>query len=313
MEKKFPNNWAWPGVTALMYNVDMSKYFDWNDSTSEAVIKEDYLNALSDIGFQWKKSSASSWVTVSLKDTNSTYIQDEADVKGHSGDAFLGTQYVFSQGGGVDEIVAPLLVIIMESSSGVKLEANTSYDLRMYGVVGGTTEYYNSQTIKTLEDTAEIDATEIEYDEDAPEENIEHFRQELPAAIEDAITILRMFCNGVSETFNPKTIYDPYHNWAAKATMEYNSFYTSEDSKALRSVTIHEVGHRWMYSDGNSPEASYKDLIMKFMEFATGMGQAMWRWQGLHNYPIISSARYSFSGDCLVVAAYQLRYTWLNE
>ena len=309
MEKKYPNNWIWPGVTALMYNVDLSKYFDWDDSISEGVLKSNYINSLSDVGFQWKISSASSWTTISLKRTSSTYINDYfADLKGYAVE-FEG-QYAFDIGFGVNGIVVPTTVVIMELSS------NTSYDVRMYGTVNGTTSYYNSQTVKTLEATNTIDYDEIEFDDEASDE----FKEFLPQALDAAVDVLKMFYNGNDWHIIPKTEHVPGVSWVAykmpnNDEIVFNSANSYTDIDFWRTVTIHEMGHKsnLFVEDGNNPEQGYYDYIMKFMEFATGMGQAMWRWQGAHNYPIISSATYPFVKDCKVVAAFQLWHTYQEE
>ena len=307
MEKMYPDNWAWPGVTALMYNVDIAKYFQFVDHTQGTKIKPQYQNALEDVGMQWKKASASSWTTVSLKNDNQTYINYHDQLK-DAEDSFGGRYACVS--GCLSPLVTPWTVLIKG------LDPSTSYNLRMYGVVDGTYEYYNAQTISTMSRGNNVAFFhEIEYDDDAPQENIDKMREVLPPAIEEAIEIFNMFHNydGEEKEFYPKTVYDTVNNWTAESSMTYNSAHAF-DGDNYRSVTVHEVGHNWLFRDSNNPEPGYKNYIIKFMEFATGCPMAMWRWMGnTHNYPIISSERYTFVEDCKVVAAFQLWHTYQDE
>ena len=64
MEKLYPNNYAWAGRTALQYNVFLDKFYD-----NTGNIKSQYSGKLTDIGFRYKQSSASSWVEISLVKT----------------------------------------------------------------------------------------------------------------------------------------------------------------------------------------------------------------------------------------------------
>lgn len=84
------------------------------------------------------------------------------------------------------------------------------------------------------------------------------------------------------------------------------------------SVVMHEMAHHIMkivnynpdFYNGEDRKATlwenYNNEVTKFMEFATNVEGASWRWQGTHNYPVISSYDYGKVGNYLVAAACQI-------
>ena len=78
-EKKFANNYALAGSKALLYNVHHDKFFDTNGK-----IKDEYVNNIIDIGFEWKQSTIQTWTRVSLKKTTKTYISLIDELKNYN-------------------------------------------------------------------------------------------------------------------------------------------------------------------------------------------------------------------------------------
>lgn len=302
MDYAFSDNHIWSGTTALMYNVDLTEYFYGEEVFSTLSIKEQYVNKVSDLGFEWKLHSASSWTSVSLKQTSNTYISSTSDIKAGLDSSIYDCYKYFDS-------YTPVgcKVLIMG------LNEETTYDVRSYIVINGTKTTYNSESAETFESTNTITYDTPVYDSDAPAENIQYWQEILegtPSALEDAVGCYNMFYTGSTDHFSPSTRYDPVGKWAADSSMTFNSFYTNENVGQVRSITVHELAHRHLYKDRNEPEKGYKAYIMQFMEFATGCPKAIWRWMSGHNYPVISSARYSFIEDCLVATACQLIYTY---
>ena len=87
-------------------------------------------------------------------------------------------------------------------------------------------------------------------------------------------------------------------SWGANSSMIYNSSHSSAWTREnLRSTTLHELAHNFFLKKDEN------DRTIEFMEFATGVPNATWKWMDIHNYPVISSYSYDYIGDCLVAAA----------
>ena len=86
-------------------------------------------------------------------------------------------------------------------------------------------------------------------------------------------------------------------------------------------VFVHELSHAFMQANGlpeiysidqlsnlSQEEQEIYDNVIKFMEFCTHSPLALWRWMGLHNYPVISSRSYNYFYNHFVVAAWEVMY-----
>lgn len=300
-DKKFSNNYALAGVTALMYNVHMDMFFNTNDS-----IKEEFNNVIKDIGFQWKEASSSNWIVFSLKTATLTYIKNLNNLilnDEERNDGYMFGHYSDNAIAGV----YPIRVLIKNLMSG------GVYNLRSYYTTDEGTNYYNDQTITLLTNGSTMHFSEPNISSSATENVSEQELQDFTNRCAESCNLVQeiysmFFCDYTTE-IKLAIDYDSGGNWAAKAggnNVTFNSAYRSESVYGVRSVLVHEMAHNTMFKDFNNPNPTYKDKIIKFMEFATNAPYAMWKWQSAHNYPVISSARYGFMDDCLVVAACQL-------
>lgn len=297
-EKKYPNNYAWPGAKALMYNVELANFFNANGR-----LKSEFSYSLIDIGFEWKPTSSQNWTSVSLKNVEDTYISILDDVKEYDEDGeYPCIRYTITENSGI----YPIRVIIKN------LTPNTSYDLRSYYEVEEVKNYYNQQTISTLEFESDITFSELHITQSAidnvDEQELEDFKNRILTAKTAVLEIYDMFYASDESEYNVSIDYSN-GNWAATGgggSVTFNARFRSETTEQIRSVFIHELAHCDMRIDNNRPSDTYKNKIIKFMEFATNIPHAMWKWQGAHNYPVISSQRYGFLDDCLVIAACEL-------
>lgn len=294
-QKKFPNNFAIAGVTALMYNVHLDILFDVGSKT----IKEEFYEKVSDVGFEWKEHQASEWNHASIYSSTDPlyFIYWINDGSVHSYDNYMYKSYNYSNN--YDYVVYPTRVIIKN------LQKNTSYDLRSYYVCEGNTVYYNAQTITTLSQESNISFKAPVYDSsmDGKTYDKDLIENNLRQVEEIVSKIYNMFFYGNNTQYD--IIIKANVNYAAAAAgteITYNYTTLQGYMETIRSTTIHELAHCNMNGDITSSD-DYKDNIIKFMEFATNAPYAIWKWMAGHNYPVISSESYDYMDDCLVVAA----------
>lgn len=300
-QKKFSNNHILAGATALFYNVHLDTFFETDKS-----VKTDFVNKITDIGFEWKLSSSQSWTSVSLKVGSLSYftsLNQVNDGGSEMPDGYMCQRYTSYENTGV----YPTRVMIKNLSPGL------SYDVRSYYITDGTKKYYNAQSTTLLSHSSQLVIEDPTYStsatENVSEEDLEEFTNRIVQACSMAVEMYALFTSLFDRTMTLKIDYDATGNWAARAggsSIDYNAAFRSESLDGVRSVLVHELAHNNMVNDHNVPNATYKDKIIKFMEFATNAPYAMWKWQGSHCYPVISSNRYSYIDDCLVVAACEL-------
>lgn len=300
MEKLYPNNYAWAGRTALQYNVFLNKFYD-----NTGNIKSQYSGKLTDIGFRYKQSSASSWVEISLVKTDFVGNPNTIHAINNGGkswvdyisyeDSPLDSQYMCTRYEPQYKYLYPCRVMISE------LTPNTSYTLESYYKLNTSSNKigYNTQIISTLSGSNTLNYT-YNFTSDMTEE----FKESFKAEFESAIRIIDSWLTGLTKNLRIEFSNSSGH-WAANAggdVITYNTFYA--DLEGIRSTTVHELGHVLMSSTFNNYNS-----IVKFMEFATGIPKASWKWMSYHNYPVISSQSYSFIDDSLCAAAYQVTRT----
>lgn len=272
MEKQYPNNYAWAGRTALMYNVLLDGLFDVNGTL--------LVNGLQDVGMQWKLSSDSTWNTVSIKKNSS--ISNLNDIYSAETEIDSITRCIrYPNDNQGYKYLYPCRVMI----SG--LTAGNTYQVRSYKTVNGSTSTFNVQDVTLLNGTNDILCEGVTVMDGFTETQ----GAELKAIIDTAIEILDMWMTGVTWHFTAQLRTLPY---GADSRMYFGAIQP-------RTVVVHEMAHNYMsryYANTSS--------IVKFMEFATGVGGASWRWLSGHNYPVISSMQYDYIDDCLVAAACQV-------
>lgn len=309
MEKLYPNNYAWAGRTALMYNVFLDDLFDIDTPYTTAdrlcPIKSAFSGVLTDVGLEYKKSSDSTYTRISVvKDAYKGRTIAALDYIGGTAtwNTSLNTYVEDIDAGNNIKMrrysvhynhIYPCRVMIMG------LEPGVSYDLRRYFVVDDTSHTDYEQTIALLSGTNKIECTGFTFDSHTSQGQ----GQNLQEGVNQAIAIMDMWFTGLKWSFAVVTIWDE-QSWSAESSMRYNSKYAHDWGGSVdnaRTITIHEQAHNKMVST-----YSNSNQIIKFMEFATSVPGATWKWMGTHNYPIISSNHYTYIDDCLVAAACQL-------
>lgn len=275
----YENNFALAGTTALMYNVWFQDLFNEDGSKKNP--------SLEDVGFRYKKTSVSTWNEYSIKEqgrifNNISAILEEGTL---SENIYVQRYRVYKN------YIYPCRILIEG------LDSETSYQIESYYTINGQKTFYNRQTISTLPDTSNISYDEITWSSvnPVPEDKKEEARMIVESALSEMTKIYRMFCP-VEWHFSP-SCYWVDDGIAADSSMTINV--RNVDSYEARTVLVHEMAHNFFIQNRNEQASD----IIKFMEFATGVEGAMWKDTGLHNYPIISSARYSYMDDCLVAAA----------
>lgn len=307
--KKYPDNYTLAGVTAFMYNIDVKDFFDPSNNFN---VYSQYSN-LTDAGFEWKKSSDSTWTKVSVINDRTHQGGKIGNINeinnGDSYDSDMGDRYRCIRYSPFEPKTYPVRVMVMD------LQPSTGYNVRSYYMLGETKTTYNEKSVTTMGGRSTINFSTPQVSDEATEKvdatELQEYVDKVTQACNLTKDIFTMFYSGLSVTISVKILYDANGSWAAKAgygnnTIEFNANARSESLDGIRSVVIHELGHNFMRIDNNNPSSTYKDKIIKFMEFATDCPYATWRWLSRHCYPIISSARYDYIDDCLVVYAYCL-------
>lgn len=338
-EKRFPNNHTLIGSTGLAYNIQMSDLYQ--EDTSKPYVRSEFTNKITDLGFEWKKNSDTSWTRVSIKNNRNQYFYS------CDGDVFTSGQYVYY---GRSETYArtymqeiqittdrtyeiqqyyvnktgykrhprlafPVRVIIPD------LQVNTTYNLRSYYThVNNGTVYYNEQTVTTLEVERNVTFTNFSLTTNAntalqngslKQTTIDNFKTLANGIIEKVKKYYRRFYSINDRNITLKIDYNAKSGAGATGStsgvLTFNLFYTtySVNEKITRSTFIHELGH--CLTNKNAKRDGTQDPeITKFMEFMSNAPYANWKWTGGHAYPSISSEYFSPMDDELNFYGYNL-------
>lgn len=283
-----PDNYTIAGVTAVMYNVELNLFFDGaSPFGSEVPLRED-MSGLSDVGFRYRKTSSQNYTRFSVVSggtiTDSGAIYSEGTVG-----SVMFQRYRPKYGN-----VYPCRVLV----SG--LEPQTSYEIESYYVVGGVERRFNRTTFTTLvQNDSACDDIVWGTVNPVPEEERPAVMDRYSSGIGEMVRVYNMFCP-IGWHFTATLVWIPGAGWAADSGMYFNAATSQYDN--IRSISTHEAAHNFLLQNVSDNEN------MRFMEFATGVSDSKWYWLAAHNYPVISSARYSFMDDCLVAAA-----CWLSQ
>ena len=317
-EFKYQNNFAWPGITAILYKVSVERFCNLDTN----YIKEEYFG-LREVGFEWKKTSDNEWTTVNLSPNGSSY-----DYWYHFNwtNEDLGQNYKVHSYGSVKNkyCICPSIVVIKN------LESNTSYDVRTYYMFNDVKTTYNEQTISTLD--AEPFVFEFEeptYDSsmDNIEINYENVENMLSNSLSQLKEIYSMFLHSLEGNEHYSIVVKSNMGFAAASIDTYNNIINinydflncevnENNIRILVSILVHEMAHDKMKDDKHitgrveqiyyDDEQSYLNKVIKFMEIVTSSPYACWQWKGSHNFPMISSEVYDFVENCIIAAACEL-------
>lgn len=255
---KYSNNYAWAGITVIMYNIWLEPLFS---SMGDNPVKK--IN-FEDVGFGYKKSTDSNYDFYSVLDLDSNWLSP----KGNHDDIQKINNIIFYGVSSKNEYFNPYMVIV------TNLSPNTSYDFTAYYTINGTKVNYNTQTIITLVDENKNLVLQKDSTWDSYIGTEKYTKGE--ESLNTVMTIVNQLCN-ISKTI---TVQIGPSSGAAHwdgVKIVVTSGYLDNPGTLL-----HETGHAVMrmYSDDS--------IVMKFMEWASHIPNAFWRWQYLHNYPVLS-------------------------
>ena len=323
----YENNYAWPGVTAIIYNIvldlDFLGFYIWQannaalGSTTVVMLPQD--TNITEFGIQFKKNVENPyenmWVTLTLlnsdqidsiknqtKDLSRCIQTTKSNIKN---DASIANKYVISdaQFNKDYNFISPIRVVIKE------LDQNQSYTMRSYYKTGGIRRFYNECTVTTMiENDIHYECTGVTGGTDSQNETLRSIINE-GCEIYNCMTNFKK-STSQADSLNSKTggqftgTYDPtlyQQGAAAHSGMVFASY------EPNISTVVHEMAHNVMYDRIDDRENEFaREKIGKFMEFATNCEKASWRWQSAHNYPVISSAKYKDAYNYIVAAATQV-------
>lgn len=301
--KQHSDKYAWAGRTAIIYNIFVDDFFEkieYKNTSyySYATILYDYYlkkeyknNVLYDIGFQYMEvNNPNSLKTYSIK--GDEFPEYEHAIISKTTDKMANDNVVYKRGPkSQNDFIFPCKVLV------TGLKPATEYIFKRYCVINNEFVFNYETTISTLEDSQNsVSCLGFNFDSSVTENEKKIFEQ----GIQDACNIMNMM-SIFDFHFTAKTQNAKGTSWAAKSNMIYNSQHSSTwNRENLRSTTLHELAHNFLDEDFKGSD------VTEFMEFATGIPNATWKWMNIHNYPVISSADYDYIGDCLVAAACQL-------
>lgn len=329
MNFRFNNNYTICGITRIIYSIFVEDFL----STPTTFSKNIY-----EIGVEYKESSQSSWTKCIVKTSTDPFV----DLNSISGDKT--THYVHSEYDSyysynfpsTDNFLYPIYVIIHN------LTPNTQYNVRAYYIDDNGQQSYNEQTVTTkprLQNrTVEWGGIVIDdsvysyYGLDKTSSDGIAKAAEITQHVQDDATM-------AFDIINSMVNIDPQYNQNQQITfkildsgntyagaMSPGGYLMELDIRYVNvadtlSIMVHELSHAYMrhedldeiynisdLSTMSQLEVAPYDNIIKFMEFCTHQPLALWRWMGHHNYPVISSARYSYFYNYFVAAAWEVIY-----
>lgn len=298
----YSNNFYYLGATAILYNFEcdypslemtpsIPYYFPDESAWKSAT-------GISEIGIEYKKSTDTNWTTIVLpypgnKNFPSSSQEDQYEY------CYEDTNYLYSivranYGLYANGILQPIRIVIKN------LDVATSYDIRSYYIKNNITNTFNTCEVTTLATAGGSRCTGVSGGT-TEQNNI------LKATCDESCDIY----NSMGSTFS--------HIYAAQVGGTGGAAATSDMHFAVHYIdslptVAHEMAHNIMRIVNYNPDFyngvdqkaalwnTYNSAVMKFMEFASHVEGANWRWQGEHNYPVISPHDYNKVG-CYYVAA----------
>lgn len=323
----YENNYAWPGVTAIIYNVvldlDFLGFYIWF-STSGSIGSRDVVmlpqdTNITEFGVQIKKNVENPyenmWVTLTLlnsdqidaikaqtKDLSRCIQNTKNTIKK---DVSIANKYVISdvQLNSTYDLMSPIRIVFKE------LDQNQSYSVRSFYKTNGIRRFYNECTVTTMV------RNDIYYECTSVTGGTDEQNETLRGVINQGCEIYNCMTNFKKSTSQMDNLgsktggqfsgtYDPTLTQRGAAAHSGMVFaYVSPNI----STVVHEMAHNVMYNRIDDRDSEFaREKIGKFMEFATGFERASWRWQSAHNYPVISSASYKDAYNYIVAAATQV-------
>ena len=308
----FENNYAWPGTTAIIYNLELDKdflefYLDNPSNTTKSKILLPADSALRQIGIEYKKDSDSTWTKfVIFDDTVINSVKNKTSAENAINSAktrYDKDKYVVSAPIGYIEFnfICPLKVVIKN------LEEGATYHLQSYYIKGDSSHiHFNQCTVTTLT------SQDIHYECTGASGGTDGQHTALVNRINEGCAIMNAMTDFKRSTApsdscgsrNGGQFTAKYDSTMYSRGIAADSSMTFGSTSPTVSTVLHEMAHNLMKNqiDEKYSEQAYNKIV-KFMEFATHSPKATWRWQSAHNYPVISSASYSDAYLYVVAAA----------
>lgn len=315
----FTNNYAIVGITKILYNIWLEPL-----CTGKGTYWYD-VNDASEIGFQYKKVSDSNWTSVMIAQDQSGFsssydihysVSEPQDESNYHASSMAPSSALTEW-----KILYPINIVIKN------LLPNTQYNVRSYYKdLNGNTHTYNQQQVTTRKKVQNSETNlNLTYskallqwlglNEDDYMESSYYIQDQNKFQI--GIDIINSMVNFSKLTYGNYDIgvqIIPNKNdgtgGEAGKPMDLQWTMRSEEKTAV-STLIHETSHIVFncedleISRGSGLE--YLDSITKFMEFATHVPQAIWKWQGgNHNYPGMNVSIKSYFDNHLVVYAWTI-------
>lgn len=293
------DNYYYAGTTAIIYKNDIY--------TNASYIAN--KSSIDEVGFMVKKESDSTWTTIPLVNINSNYNTELTEG---------GYTYLYSgKSGGITNSFRsdkwPMYIIIKN------LEEETTYNLKIYYKIGTSYTYFNSCSATTMKKSSTVTYVCTVRGGDSSQNA--RFQEIMNTAC-DIYNSMTAFENNHSDYLN--TQYGGSFTATITAMGEGVGADSGMNFTPLSNLgtAVHEMAHNLMcvkdldavpyYYDGvneNECSETFKFAVKKFMEFATNVEGATWKWQSIHNYPVISSADYGLAENYLVAAACWVSWT----
>lgn len=297
MEFQYSNNYAWAGITAIMYNIELEPLLEFSEGST---IPQKKVN-FSDFGFGFKLHSDSQFKFVSVLqsdpnwDTSNTKKTKIVFTEPFSG-ALWGTD-------NVNGYLYPYMVMIDG------LTPNTSYDICSFYKVDSTTTTYNIQTISTLANEPSNKVTWVKGD--GWGQNAELENGFITNGLQYCVDIINNFCNiNKNVTINltgRNSLGSAGSADISTNSIDFNRYLTvNAGGASSREIVMHELGHLLLDSSFSSANS------MKYMEWASHKPKAMWVWMNNHCYPVIAQHIGQLCSDWQLykmAAAYQVSHT----
>lgn len=298
----YQNNNIYIGATAIICK------FPYDASSLEIINSSDMLDneetwrkrtKISEIGIKYRKTDSLLYNYVVLPYPNqqfdnggNDYTEYEVEESNHIYSIVRVSWGLYKNG-----VLQPARVVIRN------LSANTDYDVEFYYKKEGSTAYYLIYTA-TIRTQSTIGACNCTNTVGGTEEQ----RATLQATCDEACRIYNEMGKSWTFTYQATVGGNPSGS-AADDGMHFGPAYIGN-----LSIAVHEMAHNIMriveyapdFYNGVDRKAdlwnTYITEVNKFMEFASHVEGASWRWQGTHNYPVISSYNFNKVG-CYLVAA----------
>lgn len=284
-----PNNYIIKGTTAVLYNVELTRFFNGNGT-----LKSEFQGSLQDIGFRIKPSASTIWEEFSIrKNWNGTPFNSPISNISDIEDNFIGPQarYRYKRFNIYKNHIYPCRVLF------TGLQTETSYDLESWFIKNGNITYFNAQTVTTLPQSGVVSYDALSWDDRkvVPADKIDEVTTVLVEALNEMCDIYNMFCP-VEYSFTPVVYWDSTIITTASSDMRYNGYNCIK--YGVKSTAVHEMAHN-LYNSGGGTAANKR----RFMEFATSVESAKTKTLAGHFYPVISGAQFDYMDNCLVAAA----------